>query len=182
MSLLKSLKQASLDLFFPPLCKECTVRCRTKYLCSLCWEHCAPIEPLGRCRHCFTPLETLCDLCHDCRKGKTGDLIKAHVFDELSPAYNLPRQETQEALASFAYIEWLQLEWDFPDLVLSNSPIGVHLANLLEVPFSPIDIPKDAIEDHLTLLIFSESLKALVEEFQEFKYFGKIYALSLFHS
>lgn len=85
----------------------------------------------------------------------------AYVFDPESPASLLDR-EAIEALAGFAFWQWVQLEWPKPDVLIPMPgalSIASSFANLLECPLvqalsSSCDYRKGRLEDNQMLLLF----------------------------
>lgn len=155
-----------LHFLFPPLCLACKEPCSSRYLCPSCWQLAALPDPIERCRQCFDSLENRTALCQRCRTQKGLFTIQAHVFDPSSPAVSLG-YEPPLPLAAFAFYQWVQLEWDMPDLLIpmpdSHSiAIGAHLAQLIGAPlhkalrshhlYTDESLPEDA-----TLLLFSAS-------------------------
>ncbi len=127
-----------LDFIFPPLCLGCKEKCRTKHLCPACWELCAPPDPAERCRHCFGDLDQRGEICARCRRDPLLPFPRAYVFDERAPAKKLGF-DAVEALAGFAYNQWLRLDWAMPDAVVpmpdgDSEVLAKALAALLEKP------------------------------------------------
>lgn len=152
-----------LDLLFPPLCLSCHEKCSTKYLCPNCWFLCQLPDPTTRCRHCFTTLNYKTDLCLDCRHTP-NPTVQAHAFDLYSPASFLPL-DAAEAMASFAYLLYIQLEWPTPNVLIPmpdtrSLAIAPHLASLLNCPLSraldpTLHYKQEHLEEGLILLVFS---------------------------
>lgn len=182
-----------LDFIFPPLCLSCKSRCKTKFLCPDCWELCRLPDPAGQCRHCFGELDERGNLCSRCREKKDLPAPRAFVFDPESPAHLLG-YEPPEALAGFAYLQWIQLEWPLMDGIVpmpdsSSRSIGNALSQLMGVPLlsalnSQNSYREEYLDEDLELLLFdvNSSLEALrqssislLESFPK-----RIYILSLF--
>ena len=127
-----------LDLIFPPLCNECKERCSTGALCPSCWQLSAPPDPVGRCRHCFQEIDEKNALCDQCKRQPHLYSARAYVFDWGAPVWHL-RRDADAAMAGFALLQWVQLEWPWPDLVIpmpdsASKAIGSFLADFLERP------------------------------------------------
>jgi hypothetical protein len=149
-------------------------------------------DPVERCRHCFEELDGKGNLCLQCRKEKWLPIVRAYVFDPESPAHFLGT-EALDAMAGFALIQWIQLEWPLPDGIVpmpdaDSIAIGGALARQLNVPFiralnSDWSYKEDRLEEDQELLLFDvsnsiEKLKkaayALGEAFPK-----RVYLLSL---
>lgn len=143
-----------LDLIFPPICLSCREWCGTKFLCSDCWRLSELPDPAERCRHCFGELDQRGNLCGQCRWKRRLPIVRAYVFDPGSPAFFLGCEEA-EAIASFAVVQWVQLEWPVPDAIIpmpdaDSKAIGRALAVMLEVPFvQALRIDCEYVEDRL---------------------------------
>lgn len=181
-----------LDFIFPPFCLSCKQRCETKVLCPDCWLLCELPDPVTRCRHCFEELDARGNLCKQCRHQKHLSAIRAYVFDPESPAFFLGT-DAVEAMAGFAVLQWIQLEWPLPGSVIpmpdrESIAIGRAFADFLEVPFVPAlksdySYKIDRLEEDEELLVFDVSnprqtlqkgTSALAESFPK-----RIYILSL---
>lgn len=153
-----------LDLFYPPLCRSCDEKCATKVLCPDCWALCASPDPVGRCAYCFEELEEKEELCKRCREEKLFSFPRAYVFEPESPAHLLGFEKV-EAMAGFALLQWIQLDWPDPDAIVPMSDskgIAFAFAKLLEIPFvQAINFAHEYYEDRLeegqTLLLFDVS-------------------------
>lgn len=182
---------AILDFLFPPFCKHCGEKCSTKVLCQDCWFLCSLPDPIFRCRHCFVELENDDFLCSSCKKDKLLPIPRAFVFDPESPAKFLGTED-HEALASFAFLQWIQLEWDLPDAIIpmsDSSEIALAFAKIIDRPFikaltSLHTYKNERLEEDQILLLFDvssemdalqKSARALAESFPK-----SIYLLSLF--
>ena len=119
--------------------------------------------------------------------------VRAFVFDPESPARFLGF-DAPVALASFALLQWIQLEWPTPDAVIPMPDahslcIGKEFAELLDFPFVraltfDCRYKEDRLEEDQTLLLFDvlhpvellqKGALALSESFPK-----RIYLLSLF--
>lgn len=179
------------DFLFPPTCLACRERCSTKFLCPDCWVSSTLPDPVGRCRHCFEELDQRGILCPQCRQNRRLNAVRAYVFDLRSPARYLG-VDAPLAMASFALIQWIQLEWPVPDAIIpmpDSISMGSAFAKLLEVPFVRAlrfdgEYKEDRLEEDQTLLLFDVSnpieklqkaSSALSESFPK-----RVYLLSLF--
>ena len=179
------------DFLFPPICPCCGEKSQTKILCSSCWLLCEPPDPAVRCRHCFLELEKEEKCCHQCRIQRRHSAQRAFVFDPESPA-SLLGLDALDALAGFALIQFIQLEWDMPDAIIpmpDSISIAAAFADLLHLPLiQALDLrhsyKEDRLEENGTLLLFDisnsipvlqKSTMALMESFPK-----RIYLLSLF--
>ena len=183
--------QFFLNIFFPPLCMNCKERCSTKLLCPACWLLCELPDPASRCRHCFEEMDERSDLCRTCRKEKMLSIIRAYVFAPESPAHFLG-VERVEAMAGFALLQWIQLEWPIPDAVIpmpGSHNIAAAFANFLQIPLvkalSPFhEYVEDRLEEDQTLLLFDVSNPNLVLSKAAFALSGsfpkKMHLLSLY--
>lgn len=180
-----------LDFIYPPICLACGEGASTRFLCRECWTLCSLPDPFGRCRGCFEEIDPKYDLCKTCRFHPSPS-IRAYVFDPESPACYLGL-DAPDAMASFAYIQWLQLEWPLPTVLIAmpdrdSIAVGKELAHLLAVPFVRAFswegiYKKDRLEEGETLLIFdvasdAESIQEALISIQE-AFPKKIYQLSL---
>ncbi len=183
-----------IDLIFPPLCLACEEKCETKFLCPNCWQLCALPDPVERCRHCFEELEDRkTNLCIQCRARRILPVVRAYVFDPESPARCLGL-EAIEAIASFALIQWIQLEWPMPDAIVpmpdsDSLAIGSFFATLLDRPFvrafrADYSYKEERLEEGQELLLFDisnsmQNLQKAVFTLSE-SFPKRIYLLSLF--
>lgn len=180
-----------LQILFPPLCLSCKEKCETNFLCKACWELCAVPDPLFRCRHCFEELDDREDLCLQCRKKRKRSFPFAYVFDSESPAHLLDLEMT-DALAGFALLQWIQLDWPMPDAIIpmpDSNGIAFSFAKLLDKPFiqalSPAhEYKEERLEEDQILLLFT--MKSSLTELEKAGFSlseslpKKIYILSLF--
>jgi hypothetical protein len=102
--------------------------------------------------------------------------------------------ERVEAMASFAVLQWIQLEWPMPDAIVpmpdeASLSIGSFFAEILNVIFVRAlgkfhEYVEDRLEDQQILLVIdvSNSLEDLQKSALELSnsFPKKIYALSLF--
>ena len=154
------------DLIFPPLCLACKEKCDTKFLCPDCWQLCSLPDPVERCRHCFEELDSRGNLCAQCRKEKLLPVVRAYVFDPESPAYRLG-WEAVDAMAGFAFVQWIQLEWPLPDMIVpmpnrESVAIGASLARLIDRPIAraltgDCEYKEDRLEEDQEILLFDVS-------------------------
>lgn len=152
-----------LNIIFPPLCLSCKEEATTKHFCSSCWDLCILPDPAEKCRHCFSDLDIRGRLCQKCRKSPPLKSPSAYVFASESPA-TLLDLEPFDAMASFAYLQWLQLEWPQPDYLVPmpdkhSLAIGYELACLLKAPFAKgltfnHQIKEDRLEEEKVILLF----------------------------
>ncbi|MBU6383875.1 MAG: phosphoribosyltransferase [Verrucomicrobia bacterium] len=181
-----------LQLLFPSVCLACGCKCATKWFCPPCWLLCELPDPANHCQVCFQGLEEQARYCASCREGKKRlPMVRGFVFDPESPA-RLMGLDAVDALAGFAYLQWIQLEWPDPDVVIpmpDSAPIAAALASLMQAPLVKALSPsyeyyEDRLEEENTLLLFdvshsSSSLhkaaSALSASFPK-----KIFVLSLF--
>jgi hypothetical protein len=163
---MKNFLRVLTDFIYPPICLNCREFCSTRFLCSECWLLCALPDPIERCRHCFEELDQRGDFCIQCRKAKLLPVVRAYVFDPASPAYCLGT-EAIDAMAGFAYLQWIQLEWPLPTAIIpmpdsDSISIGSALAQLLHIPFIralrfDCDYRQDRLEEEEILLLFDVS-------------------------
>lgn len=128
-----------MNFVFPPLCLACKERCGTKYLCPNCWSLCELPDPVERCRNCFEELDQRGNLCKQCRYRPILPLVRATVFDAESPA-RLLGLDSVKAMAGFALVQWIQLEWPVPDAIIpmpdaDSIALGRAFASLIDRPF-----------------------------------------------
>jgi hypothetical protein len=195
-----SIFQPLIDLVFPPFCVECSERTNLKYLCKDCWELSSILDLEGRCRHCFEEFEGD-TLCPQCRKDPKFPFERAAVFDQLAPIKRALSADTAMVAASFAYYQWLRLDWVDPDLIIpipsSNFGVAKRFADLCNLPcpnlFKRIAWPlgtekwvvsERLIEENATILLIDEgcstkqllmAAKALSTAFPK-----KVYLISLY--
>lgn len=182
-----------LDFIYPPLCKSCRERCETQVLCPDCWRLCELPDPASRCRQCFEELDQRGNLCQRCRQRPFLPLIRATVFDAEAPARFLGL-DSPKAMAAFAFVQWIQLEWPLPDAIIPmpdahSIAVGKAFTQLIERPFvralkADCEYRDDRLEEdgQLLLIDISNSVEklekaalALSESFPK-----KIYLLTLF--
>lgn len=180
-----------LHFLFPPLCISCGEKCGTKLLCPDCWVLCELPDPISRCRHCFEALDERADLCISCRQKQKLSAPRAYVFDPESPARCLG-VESVEAMAGFAILQWIELDWPDPDAVIpmpDSIPIAASFASFLNKPLiqalsGAFEYRQDRLEEGQILILFdiSNPLSNLKKAVQSLS--GslpkKIYLLSLF--
>lgn len=158
------MRRQLLDFLFPPICLACRERCSTKFLCPDCWFTCELPDPVERCRRCFEELDQRGDLCSQCRQEPLLTATRAYVFDPASPARYLGT-EYIDAMASFALLQWIQLEWFVPDAIIpmpDSIPMGRAFAELLNIPFvralsNDCEYKEDRLEEEQILLLFDVS-------------------------
>lgn len=157
-----------LDFLFPPLCRCCLEYCKTKYLCPGCWMMSELPDPAERCRNCFKERDRDSPLCTQCGHVPFLPATRAYVFDSGAPIARLGFEAT-DALAAFTYYQWVQLEWDLPDAILSMP--DRHSRALAKAFAAYLDRPlishRDDLED-LEILLFDacNSLENIREETQ----------------
>lgn len=182
-----------LNCIFPPLCLSCKEKCATKFFCPACWLLCELPDPAERCRNCFETLDERGNLCVRCRHKPILPCVRATVFDSESPA-RLLGLEVPDAMAGFALLQWIQLEWPMPDAIVpmpdpDSIAMGQAFAWLLNLPFvralrSDCAYRENRLEEEGNLLLIDisssmEKLKkaacALSESFPK-----RIFLLTLF--
>ena len=102
------------DLIFPPFCTACKDRCETKFFCPSCWKMAVPPDPIEKCPHCFEDSEGLCRIC---RRNPDLPFSRAFVFEDTEVAMSLAKLESED-LVAFAMVQWVNLEWPLPDIVI----------------------------------------------------------------
>ncbi|HLB53329.1 MAG TPA: hypothetical protein VJK48_06465 [Chlamydiales bacterium] len=179
-----------LDFIFPKFCGCCLESRSSPLFCSECWLFCAPIDPEGRCIHCFREIEEP-TLCIECKEDPLLPIPVAYVFERSDPAYFLCQkvQQFPEAMGSFLWLQWDQLGWPVPDLILPLSGLlqtAQVFGELLGRPVLPAlnSLVRDIemIEEGLCLLVIANTLNAkemrdVVKELAE-TFPKKIYALA----
>ncbi len=183
--------QNLLDFLFPSLCLFCGEKCSTKIFCEACWSLCELPDPITRCRHCFDEVTEKEKLCKTCRTERQLPVQRAYVFDPESPA-RLLDLDAVEAMAGFAILQFIQLDWLVPNAVIpmpNSIRIASHFAKDLSLPFvqglsHSYEYRKDRLEENQVLLLFDVSnplmnlekaARSLAIAFPK-----KIYLLSLF--
>lgn len=187
-----------LDLIFPPLCLHCRSYMKTNYLCETCWIESALIDPESRCIHCFDSVSEKMALCMRCRKDPLLPFPRAAMFEKAAPIVSLLDEEAADAIAGFAYYQWLRLDAPEPDFVIPvrRNKVAKKFAEFLDKPcpdvFQRISYPisrkryelkKNLIEEKANILLFDHD-----NEFEELKmacgaiseaFPKKVYLLSL---
>lgn len=94
-----------IDLIFPPICRFCKETTRAPIFCLPCWEECAIVEKVGRCKHCFDEVEGSCERC---KEKRSLPYPTAFVFESTEPAHHLVHflEDDPEMLASFVLVQW----------------------------------------------------------------------------
>lgn len=153
-------------------------------------------DPATRCRHCFDDLDSRGTLCSQCRQKPKLSAVRAAVFDAESPAPSLGL-EAVNAMASFAYLQWVQLEWPKPDAVIpimggmGAKPLTKAFSSLCAAPFVPAlnshgHYLEDCLDEEMNLLlidisspfeVLQKATQSLSESFPK-----RIYLLSIFAS
>jgi len=186
-----------LDCIFPPLCEVCKERCHTRFFCADCWNICALVDPLHRCRHCFQEIEEG-TLCRICQRDPWLPFPFAYVFESSAQAYRLCREgkEHPDAMTAFMVVQWEKLRWPIPDVVVplpGARCFAKSFSSWLETSYAPVlsrcldqwDCDVEALQEDQTLLLLGEkvsrsmlqgAIEALSEAFPK-----KIYVLSLLH-
>lgn len=163
--MLRDILKIWVDFVFPPLCLHCGERSETKHLCSACWNLCIPPDPAERCRHCFA--ETEGGVCKRCRGVPALPFVRGIVFEAEAPVWRL-RHEAWDAIAGFAYNQWVRLEWPDPDALVpmpdaDSERFGQAFAKLMDKPLIRCLFPSDPeprhdrIEEGLSLLLLDAS-------------------------
>jgi hypothetical protein len=88
------------------------------------------------------------------------------VFDPESPAYRLGL-EGVDAMAGFAFFQWVQLEWPLPDVIVpmpdgDSVAIGSSFARLIDRSFAralrgDCEYKEDRLDEDLEVLLFDVS-------------------------
>jgi len=174
-----SIFHSLLDLVFPPICVYCGDYTDLKFLCENCWQQSELLDLSGRCKHCFEEIEGG-TLCPKCARAPLLPFERAAVFDKRSPICKILNEDNIMATASFAYYQWLKLDWKEPDLIVSIPPsrsgVAKEFASLCSQPCPnlfrrvawPVGTERWEILDHLIeensiILLFDDgcSLKEL---------------------
>jgi len=183
--------QDLIDFIFPPFCLACGEKCTHKYLCLSCWGLCELPDPVTKCRHCFEELDKRGTLCSRCRDKPLFTAIRATVFDRESPAHFLGL-DAVDAMASFAFLQWVQLEWPIPFAIIpmpEAADLAKSLSKLIDCPFVPAlkwgtQYLENSLEEDRELLLIDisspiellqKAIDALSESFPK-----RIYLLTLF--
>ncbi len=172
--------KALLSFLYPPNCLACGGACRIPEhrLCESCVSLLELVNPLERCRRCFSPIDSL--KCRFCAKV-------AHPFSGVASAFefkgppsmlvnhlkNQRQHYLAKSLAAFLIMQFLRLDWPLPDAVISvpipfvhrlfhgagpGALIGREVAHFLRRPF--IDGIKCVVDRHSS---FRFSLKPSLE-------------------
>jgi len=93
-------------------------------------------------------------------------VVRAYVFDPESPAYRLGL-EAIHAMASFTFLQWIQLEWPLPDVIVpmpdrESVAIGLSFALLIDRPFAralrgDCEYKENRLEEDQEVLLFDVS-------------------------
>ena len=162
--------RALLNLVFPPRCLHCKALCCGSYFCEECWRQSSLIDLDHRCIHCFEAIEPPESLCSRCRHEPLLPFPRAAVFESQAPIRTfVHNRDYEQAMASFAYYQWLRLGWEKPDVIASIPPnrnaVGRFFAELWNAPCQnlfrriawPLDTEKweirDFLEEDLTILL-----------------------------
>ncbi len=130
----------------------------------------ALLDSQGRCIHCFDEIEEG-SLCHRCIRSPILPFPRAGVFDRRAPVFEVLHADHAHAAASFAYYQWLKLDWSEPDLIVSIPPgkskTGQIFSQLCEKPYPRLfrrvawplrtekwEVSEHLIEEHSTVLLF----------------------------
>ncbi|MDE3046535.1 MAG: hypothetical protein KGJ02_07850 [Verrucomicrobiota bacterium] len=191
-----------LDLLFPKLCAHCKEPTEGDYFCPLCWQESSPLALDSRCHHCFELLETSDNLCSTCRHHPLLPFVRAAVFDRNAPIRTLKNsRDTTQAMAAFAYYQWLRLSWESVNLIApippQRSSIACAFAELAHLPCPnllrrrawPLNTDfwevRDILEEGESILLFDDdctsaelqlACKAISHAFPK-----RVYLLSLFY-
>jgi predicted amidophosphoribosyltransferase len=113
-SFFPSLAQSVLHFFYPPVCVSCRsiISHQFKTLCQSCFESLKLLSPANRCRLCFHPLDEKGHRCH--RSSLQGQAV---CFDDSNTCRAL-LFSSASALAPFILMQWHQLHWPVPDIVI----------------------------------------------------------------
>ena len=121
-------------------------------------------DPAYRCRHCFEEVDEIGGLCLTCRKKRCLSVPRAYVFDPESPARLLGIEE-EEAMAGFALLQWIQLEWPMPNAIVpmpDSIPIASAFARFLDLPLiqalsKQCEYQEERLEEDQIILLFDIS-------------------------
>lgn len=164
--------QRLLDLAFPPRCLHCKAFCDASYFCKNCWCNSSILDLEHRCIHCFETVEPPESLCVSCRHNPYLPFPRAAVFEIDAPILALKGRDAGQAMAGFAYYQWLRLGWKKPDLIVPTLPnrsaVGRFFAELCDCPcpnlFRRIAWPlgtetleiRDFLEEDLSILLVDD--------------------------
>lgn len=139
MNTLGSIKQAFINLLYPPLCLHCqeVKRNETHLLCDSCVELLELIDPSERCPQCFSAdycsNKRLCSVCLQRPPLLNGI---AAAFDYVGPAASLVRKlkysnqpHLAKGCAAYLAAQFLRLNWPLPDIIV---PVPIALTHLFE--------------------------------------------------
>ena len=182
-----------LDFLFPPLCICCKGRILHPFFCAACWELCTPLDPVGRCRHCFTEW-TNGEFCGKCQLP----FRRAVVFESSASARMLCRKK-EGAIGGFVLYQWIQMQWPIPEVVIPMPGMdliaktfafflykaGTCSANILSRKGRHWSCNEEVLEEGQTILLLDaqSSLFTLKKAAQSLLETSpkKIFQLSLFH-
>ena len=134
-----------LCFFYPPFCLHCDERLDDPKatLCQSCISHVQLLEINGRCRYCFS----LCEgrtVCFECVSKKVSYRRGAAAVDSIGPAGTLLRNYTSgkrshlaPALGALMTMQYLELNWPFPDLIV---PVLGSFGKRWEVGYDPVEL------------------------------------------
>ena len=115
-----------LSFIYPPFCLHCEegLEKPQDLLCRSCLEHVQLLDVRGRCRYCFT----LCEertVCRNCSLQKAPFRRGAATVEGMGPAYTLfqnfasgKRPHLAASLGALMTMQYLELQWPFPDLIV----------------------------------------------------------------
>jgi predicted amidophosphoribosyltransferase len=154
-----NIKNALLNLIYPPLCLHCRVLLpnRKVLFCPLCLESISLIEPQGRCRTCFAELDQ--GRCKRCTKRPVVIQRQIAACEAFGPINALlhgilnAKRETIPAAASLMAYQWLALNTTPPELLIPlptsfwqkqrygfdhHAMLALELGKILSVPVHPL--------------------------------------------
>lgn len=141
---LKRIAKPIKQIIYPPLCWHCEEILQDHYhlLCSACFDLFSLLSPKHRCRRCFKELQAYKNPKeHPCI---AGNVRIASAFEHQGPVVTLLRRLTYfrqytfaKALAPFLAMQWAQLQWPVPDLIV---PIPQTFGRTLIRGINPVDL------------------------------------------
>jgi predicted amidophosphoribosyltransferase len=112
-----------------------------KLLCPACLEHLQLLQTTDRCRYCFSGVKNN-DVCEKCRRKKVVYKRAAATCSALGPAKTLfhyfkrgTNPELAQSLGALMTMQYLQLQWPLPDVVV---PLSTSWLTRLHVGHDPI--------------------------------------------
>ena len=143
--MIRYITQSLLSFVYPPFCLHCDERMDSPsaVLCPSCLSHVQLLEIQGRCRYCFS----LCEgraVCFACAGKKVWYKKGAAAVDAIGPAGTLlrnfmtgKRPHMAPALGGLMTMQYLVLNWPFPDLIV---PVPSAFGKRWEVGFDPVEL------------------------------------------